>query len=170
MFDVQLDDVAIVERGQVAVLVSNVGRNPEGMPDEDRAKVGQERYVVPAGYRGIQSEVAGPGVYYLNRRAYLAYVVPTTNLTIDWADEETANVTAAPVTGASGERRAQLFDPLSVISHDGFEMRVSVKVVIRVRPEQAPYMIAKIGSIDNLITHVIHPMIDSSFRNQASST
>jgi uncharacterized membrane protein YqiK len=31
-------------------------------------------------------------------------------------------------------------------------------------------MIAKIGSIENLVLHVIHPMIDSSFRNQASST
>jgi regulator of protease activity HflC (stomatin/prohibitin superfamily) len=31
-------------------------------------------------------------------------------------------------------------------------------------------MVAKVGSIDNLIQHVIHPMIDSSFRNQASST
>jgi regulator of protease activity HflC (stomatin/prohibitin superfamily) len=64
----------------------------------------------------------------------------------------------------------QLFNPLSVISRDGFEMRVSVKVVIRVRPDQAPLMVAKIGSIANLIDHVIHPMIDSSFRNQASST
>jgi regulator of protease activity HflC (stomatin/prohibitin superfamily) len=63
-----------------------------------------------------------------------------------------------------------LFNPLSVISRDGFEMRVSVKVVIRVRPDQAPLMVAKIGSIENLIDHVIHPMIDSSFRNQASST
>jgi uncharacterized membrane protein YqiK len=43
-------------------------------------------------------------------------------------------------------------------------------VVIRVRPDQAPYMVAKIGSIENLVLHVIHPMIDSSFRNQASST
>jgi regulator of protease activity HflC (stomatin/prohibitin superfamily) len=57
-----------------------------------------------------------------------------------------------------------------VISRDGFEMRVSVKVIIRVRPDQAPLMVAKIGSIENLIDHVIHPMIDSSFRNQASST
>jgi regulator of protease activity HflC (stomatin/prohibitin superfamily) len=59
---------------------------------------------------------------------------------------------------------------LKVISRDGFEISVSVKVIIRVRPDQAPYMVAKIGSIDNLIQHVIHPMIDSSFRNQASST
>jgi regulator of protease activity HflC (stomatin/prohibitin superfamily) len=180
MFDVKLDSVAIVERGEVAVLVSNVGKEPEIQPTEDRL-AGKERYVVPEGFRGIQAEVAGPGVYYLNRWAYIAYIIPTTNLTIDWADEglidssdDTDNgkdgggLMAA--TGAAGIRRLQLFNPLSVISRDGFEMRVSVKVVIRVRPEQAPLMVAKIGSIENLIDHVVHPMIDSSFRNQASSS
>ncbi len=163
MFDVKLDLVATVERGEVAVLVSNVGKPSETMSDEDRESVGQERYVVPVAYRGIQSEVLGPGVYYLNRWAYIAYIIPTTNMTIDWADDDTG-------AEQQGVKRAQLFDPLEVISHDGFVMKVSVKVVIRIRPEQAPYMVAKIGSIDNLIAHVIHPMIDSSFRNQASST
>jgi regulator of protease activity HflC (stomatin/prohibitin superfamily) len=166
MFDVKLDDVAIVQRGEVAVLVSNVGKEPEEIPDEDRL-AGKERYVVPAGFRGIQAEVAGPGVYYLNRWAYIAYIIPTTNLTIDWAEE--GNVPAEDEQSPS-IRRVQLFNPLSVISRDGFEMRVSVKVVIRVRPDQAPLMVAKIGSIENLIDHVVHPMIDSSFRNQASSS
>ena len=174
MLKVDLDDVAIVERGQVAVVVSNVGDEPKQIRKlvEDAAKqenaeigseayrdiekrfsVGIERYVVPKGYRGIQQEVAGPGIYYLNRRAFIAYVIDTTNITIDWDD--------------SKETR---FDPLKVVSRDGFEISVSVKVVIRVRPDQAPYLVAKIGSIENLILHVIHPMIDSSFRNQASST
>ena len=173
-FKVELDDVAVVERGQVAVVVSNVGQEPkmiqqaveelaarEGLePDSDahketekRYETGIERYVVPKGFRGIQQEVAGPGIYYLNRRAYIVYIVDTTNITIDWDD--------------SKENR---FDPLKVISRDGFSINVSVKVVIRIRPDQAPYMVAKIGSIENLILHVIHPMIDSSFRNQASST
>jgi regulator of protease activity HflC (stomatin/prohibitin superfamily) len=166
MFDVKLDDVAIVQRGEVAVLVSNVGKEPEDIPAEDRL-AGKERYVVPEGFRGIQAEVAGPGVYYLNRWAYIAYIIPTTNLTIDWAEE--GNVPAEDVQSSS-VRRIQLFNPLAVISRDGFEMRVSVKVVIRVRPDQAPLMVAKIGSIENLIDHVVHPMIDSSFRNQASSS
>ena len=163
MFDVKLDEVAVVQRGEVAVLVSNVGKEPEELAQEERL-AGKERYVVPSGYRGIQAEVAGPGVYYLNRWAYIAYIIPTTNLTIDWAEEGTEGGTDA------SNMRMQLFNPLSVISRDGFEMRVSVKVVIRVRPDQAPLMVAKIGSIENLIDHVIHPMIDSSFRNQASST
>ncbi len=172
MFKIELDSVAVVERGQVAVVVSNVGEEPQPIKDliretarqekdltdqarelEKRHEVGIERYVVPKGFRGIQQDVAGPGIYYLNRRAYMVYIIDTTNITIDW-DE-------------SGDTK---FDPLKVISRDGFEISVSVKVIIRVRPDQAPYMVAKIGSIDNLIQHVIHPMIDSSFRNQASST
>jgi len=174
IFKVELDDVAIIERGQVAVVVSNVGEEPKQVRNaieeiakkegaavgsdtykniENRFEKGIERYVVPKGFRGIQQEVAGPGFYYLNRRAYLVHVVDTTNITIDWDD--------------SKETR---FDPLRVISRDGFAISVSVKVVICIRPDQAPYMVAKIGSMENLIVHVIHPMIDSSFRNQASST
>jgi len=167
MFDVRLDNVIVVERGEVAVLVSNVGKEPRQMTEDERLGFGQERYVVPAGYRGIQSEVAGPGVYYLNRWAYIAYIIPTTNLTIDWADKGSMGDPGEP---AGGPGHLQLFNPLAVISKDGFEMRVSVKVVIRVRPDQAPLMVAKIGSIEKLIDNVIHPMIDSSFRNQASST
>jgi regulator of protease activity HflC (stomatin/prohibitin superfamily) len=166
MFDVKLESVAIVERGVVAVLVSNVGKEPEELAQEDRL-AGKERYVVPSGFRGIQAEVAGPGVYYLNRWAYIAYIIPTTNLTIDWAEE---GMVPADDESSPSTRRVQLFNPLAVISRDGFEMRVSVKVVIRVRPDQAPLMVAKIGSIENLIDHVVHPMIDSSFRNQASSS
>jgi len=188
MFSVELDDVAVIERGQVAVVVSNVGEEPPQVKEmikevadsekykegsssqpptaskledgnvaaggvEKRLDTGIERYVVPKGYRGIQQEVAGPGIYYLNRRAYIAYIVDTTNITIDWDDAKETK-----------------FDPLKVVSHDGFSISVSVKVVIRIRPDQAPYMVAKIGSIQNLVEHVIHPMIDSSFRNQASST
>lgn len=164
MFSVTMDDVEVVQRGEVAVLVSNVGKEPRPAADE-RLGDGRERYVVPAGYRGIQADVTGPGVYYLNRWAYLPYIIPTTNLTIDWAEEP-----ATEVTPSTPGHRVQVFDPLTVISRDGFQMRVSVKVIIRVRPEQAPLMVAKIGSLQNLTDNVIHPMIDSSFRNQASST
>ena len=161
MFDVAFDDVQIVERGQVAVVVSNVGEEPTsdmkkrlgssqmGATEEE----GKEKYVVPKGYRGIQEEVAGPGKYYLNRLAFMPYIIDTTNITIDWDDSKETK-----------------FNALNVVSKDGFSIGVSVKVVVRVRPDQAPYMVSKVGSIDNLILHVIHPMIDSSFRNQASTT
>lgn len=168
MFDVALDSVAEVERGFVAVIVSNVGLDPAESPafkaaaaGKDPIREGVERYVVDAGYRGIQREVAGPGTYYLNKLAYIPYIIPTTNITIDWADEGSAD------KSTTGPR---VFDPLAIVSKDGFEMTISVKVIIRVLPEQAPHMVARIGTIENLIEHVIHPLIDSSFRNQASSS
>lgn len=165
MFDVAIDEVAQVERGFVAVIVSNVGLDPtlsDTRSDEARREAlasGVERYVVDAGYRGIQRDVAGPGTYYLNRLAFIPHLIPTTNITIDWAGE-----------AHEGGAHAEVFDPLAIVSKDGFEMTISVKVIIRVLPEQAPHMVARIGTIENLIEHVIHPLIDSSFRNQASST
>jgi len=163
MFDVVLDTVVEVERGNVAVIVSNVGLDPTESTQDGRAPAapiaaGIERYVVGQGYRGIQREVAGPGTYYLNKLAFIPHLLPTTNITIDWADDSVA---------ARGPRG---FNPLAIVSKDGFEMTISVKVIIRVLPEQAPHMVARIGTIENLIEHVIHPLIDSSFRNQASST
>lgn len=157
MFSVDIDKAAVINQGEVAVIISNVGKQPEksvsvgeqcGM--EDRI----ESYVVPTGTRGIQQEVVGPGTYYVNKRAYVPVVVKTTNITIDWDDESPA----------------VSFNPLNVTSKDGFILKVGVKVVIRVQPNQAPYMVARIGSIESLIKNVIHPLIDSSFRNQASST
>ncbi|MHB1418407.1 MAG: SPFH domain-containing protein [Bacillota bacterium] len=157
MFTVDLDTAAVVNQGEVAVIISNVGKKPEqsaavGDPNPSGDKI--ESYVVEKGYRGIQLDVVGPGTYYVNKRAYIPIIVKTTNITIDWDDESTVGS----------------FNPLNVTSKDGFIIKVGVKVVIRVQPAQAPYMVARIGSIDNLVKNVIHPLIDSSFRNQASST
>lgn len=158
LFEVAMDDVLNVQRGEVAVIVSNIGKDPVNDSSYVKNdKVGVERYVVDAGYRGIQREVLGPGTYYLNKWAYTPHIIPTTNITIDWAE------------GASVNKDPRVFNPLAIVSKDGFEMTVEVKVIIRVLPEQASHMLARIGTIENLIEHVIHPLIDSSFRNQASS-
>lgn len=163
MFDVTLDDVLMVQRGEVAVIVSNVGKDPVSVMPKTQSgtepiKQGVERYVVEPGYRGIQREVLGPGTYYLNKLAFTPHIIPTTNITIDWAEQKSDN------------RVPLVFDPLAIVSKDGFEMTVEVKVILRVQPQQAPHMVARIGTIQNLIEAVIHPLVDSSFRNQASSS
>ncbi|MCX5784433.1 MAG: SPFH domain-containing protein [Elusimicrobia bacterium] len=167
MFEVNTDDVLQVQRGEVAVIVSNIGKDPSQQapvptaPADsvgDGLKAGVERYVVEPGYRGIQKEVLGPGMYYLNKLAFTPHIIPTTNITIDWAEQKPEQ--SMPL----------VFNPLAIVSKDGFEMTVEVKVIIRVLPQEAPHMVARIGTIQNLIEAVIHPLIDSSFRNQASST
>ena len=204
LFKVIPETAKEVKPGEVAVIVSNVGKDPsdevrramaqkirERLEREEHAHVSQvaarldkidddnrtvaeiehdltlsdpadrrldegahEAYVVPAGYRGIQETVVGPGRYYVNTLAITPIVIPTTNQTVEWTTGEVANT----------------FNPFEVISKDGFTMQLEVRVVFRVKPEDAPFMVAKIGSIEKLIQNVMHPLIDSIFRNQASES
>jgi regulator of protease activity HflC (stomatin/prohibitin superfamily) len=206
MFDIALDQVLEVQRGEVAVIVSNIGIDPTTIATGDKnippLQEGVERYVVSSGYRGIQREVLGPGIYYLNKLAFIPHIISTTNITIDWAMESASSANNHPAPDSSINyandatratayantiakntpatstitksvtviKSAREFDPLNIVSKDGFEISVEVKVIFRVLPEQAPHMVARIGTIENLIEHVIHPLIDSSFRNLASSS
>jgi uncharacterized membrane protein YqiK len=203
LFKVILEKAGEVKPGEVAVIVSNVGKDPSddvrramaakvrdrmareeqehateaaarldklgdehtaaeiteelmaGDPADQRLDEGaHEAYVVPEGYRGIQEMVVGPGRYYLNTLAITPIVIPTTNQTVEWTSGENVNT----------------FNPFEVISKDGFTMQLEVRVVFRVKPEDAPFMVAKIGSVDRLIQNVMHPLIDSIFRNQASES
>lgn len=183
LFDVSRDEVLNVRRGEVAVIVSTIGIDPshEKATAENKSDIrdGVERYVVSAGYRGIQREVLGPGTYYLNKLAFTPHIIPTTNITIDWAADKWSpknNQVVQNKPAVVNETKtvepinSRAFNPLTIVSKDGFEMSVEVKVIMRVLPEQAPHMVARIGTIENLMEDVIHPLIDSSFRNQASSS
>jgi uncharacterized membrane protein YqiK len=198
LFKVIPEKAGEVKPGEVAVIVSNVGKDPsdeirkqmaakirerleyerqeqiehagehvndvlaglqesleDGDPLDKRLDAGaHEAYVVPDGYRGIQERVVGPGKYYVNTLAVSPIIIPTTNQTVEW----------------TGEQIQGTFDPFEVISKDGFAMQLEVRVVFRVKPEDAPFMVSKIGSIERLIQNVMHPLIDSIFRNQASES
>src|SRR4051812_14146908 len=199
LFKVIPETAKEVKPGEVAVIVSNTGKDPSdevrremaakvrtrmereeqeqaaqsavhldkaaaeeiknelmsGDPADRRLDEGaHEAYVVPEGYRGIQETVVGPGRYYVNTLAISPIVIPTTNQTVEWTAGEVANT----------------FNPFEVISKDGFTMQLEVRVVFRVKPEDAPFMVAKIGGIERLIQNVMHPLIDSIFRNQASES
>src|SRR6185295_667480 len=184
LFKVIPETAKEIKPGEVAVVVSNVGKDPsdevrrqmaakvrQRMEREEREQIkadlmtgdpadrrldegAHEAYVVPEGYRGIQETVVGPGRYYVNTLAISPIVIPTTNQTVEWTAGEVANT----------------FNPFEVISKDGFTMQLEVRVVFRVKPEDAPFMVAKIGGIERLIQNVMHPLIDSIFRNQASES
>ncbi|HEU4509626.1 MAG TPA: SPFH domain-containing protein [Pyrinomonadaceae bacterium] len=189
LFKVIPETAKEIRPGEVAVVVSNVGKDPseevrrqmaekirermereelehaeevaefsellKGDPADVRLDEGaHEAYVVPDGYRGIRETVVGPGRYYVNTLAISPIVIPTTNQTVEWTAGEVANT----------------FNPFEVISKDGFTMQLEVRVVFRVKPEDAPFMVAKIGGIDRLVQNVMHPLIDSIFRNQASES
>ncbi len=163
LFSVTKRKQIIINQGEVGVLISNIGKDPSefkedsAVPGEDASDAkGITRHVMPVGFRGIQREVLGPGAYNMNPLAYTVIVIPTVTRSVEWSAE------AKPTSGAAS------FDPFQVVSHDGFPMQVEVRCQYRILPENAPYVVQKIGSVAQLESNVIHPQIDGIFRAQVA--
>lgn len=170
LFDVELKDITRINQGEVGVIVSHIGKDPAALfaghdaegtapvsasatdPEEKRVDAARQRYVVPRGFRGIQPDVLGPGNYNINPRAQTVLTVPTTTRSVEWSEG-----------AGKGD-----FNPFTVVSKDGFEMKVEVRCQYRILPENAPYVVAKLGSIAELEKNVIHPQIDGIFRAEVS--
>jgi regulator of protease activity HflC (stomatin/prohibitin superfamily) len=181
LFDIKVEGVAEVLPGYVAVIRSNVGLELERTPvgPEQSTKEGKlcgpihedvEKILITDKYtRGIWREPIAPGKYNLNAIAFTAYQVPTSAVTIDWASEGKIGTEVKGVKPTEAKAAGVLysFDPLKVTSKDGFQLEVNVRMVIRIQPGNAAYIIARFGSVANLIDQIVHPLIDSSFRNKA---
>ena len=181
LFDIKVENVAEVLPGYAAVIRSNVGLELERAPEgpEQTTKEGKlcgpihedvERILITDKYtRGIWREPIAPGKYNLNTVAFTAYQVPTSAVTIDWASEGRLGTEVKGARSPETKAAAVLysFDPLKVTSKDGFQLEVNVRMVIRIQPGNAAYIIARFGSVANLIDQIVHPLIDSSFRNKA---
>lgn len=186
LFKVTERDQTQVKQGEVAVLITNHGRDPseilpeaalaEPLPTPGLSNVegnakdpaerrldenNRQRHVVPRGYRGIQKEVLGPGRYNINPLEHQIVKVPTTMRSVEWAaDRDTVQ----------GKGIDSTFDPFEVVSFDGFPMKVEVRCQYRILPENAPYVISKLGSVEELEKNVIHPQIDGIFRAEVSKS
>lgn len=145
--------------------------------------------------RGIWKDPVAPGKYNMNPLAFTAYLVPTSAVTIDWAagtdirtdrislqtgpgmsdliekiqGKRTPSDRYPPKDETSTEKATEFFkfSQLKVTSKDGFQLDVDVRLIIRIRPQHAAFIIARFGSVANLIEQIVHPLIDSSFRNNA---
>jgi regulator of protease activity HflC (stomatin/prohibitin superfamily) len=181
LFDIKAEYVAEVLPGYVAVIRSNVGleleqsdEGPQASKDEGKFSgpihEDVEKILITDRYnRGIWKDPIAPGKYNLNTIAFTPYQVPTSAVTIDWATEGRigTEVKGVKAEGLQDEGVLYKFDPLKVTSKDGFQLEVNVRMVIRIQPANAAYIIARFGSVVNLIDQIVHPLIDSSFRNKA---
>ena len=151
-------------------------------------EAGEVVLVTDRNRRGIWREPVAPGRYNINPYAFTRYFVPTSAVTIDWASRSEIREDPSKWNGPAvakdemGEKPLQRqkeliekdrateffkFSQLKVTSKDGFQLEVDVRMVIRIRPENASFVIARFGSVANLIEQIVHPLIDSSFRNKA---
>lgn len=158
-------------------------RQPVGIAQPVHEEV-ETLLILDKDMRGIWKEPIAPGKYNLNPLAFTAYLVPTSAVTIDWASgtdqralHETPQVAKVSGIKTSSEAYDEVasdkateffkFSQLRVTSKDGFQLDVDVRMIIRIRPQNAAFVIARFGSVKNLIEQIVHPLIDSSFRNKA---
>lgn len=195
LFEVGVIDTFEVPPGFVAVLRSNVGEELDRVqdrpvpvsasPDFDQRLSSEVESLLTSdrNRRGIWRSPLAPGKYNLNTKAFTAYLVPTSAIMVDWASSERPGApgmsrpSATPPTDRSdypyltddtaGGVEFFKFNQLKVTSKDGFQLEVDVRMVIRILPENAAFVIARFGSVFNLIQQIVHPLIDAEFRNNA---
>lgn len=168
--------------------IPNVGSPGPAEPvliDQPVHEEAESLLILDKNMRGIWKEPIAPGKYNLNPLAFTAYLVPTSAVTIDWASgvnsraqhdtpmvidgKKTMVAPPEPADDLDNDKATEFFrfSQLRVTSVDGFQLDVDVRMIIRIRPQNAAFIIARFGSVKNLIEQIVHPLIDSSFRNKA---
>lgn len=146
-------EMTAVPIGHVGVVVSYVGENVVGEGEE--FKHGK---LVDRGQKGVWRDPLDPGMYPINPLTTKVELVPTTNIVLNWADAKTA----------SHELDSHL-STITARSSDGFTYNLDVSQIIHVSRDRASAVIARFGSMGNLVSQVLEPLIGNYFRNSAQA-
>jgi uncharacterized membrane protein YqiK len=150
---VQVEQVPLTEIpiGYVGVVVSYVGR--------EHLDVSGEAFthgdLVERGRKGVWVEPLLPGKHPINVRVMKVELVPTTNIVLNWAQRTEAH--------HYDERLSSIL----VRSKDGFSFSLDVSQIIHIGMKNAPRVISRVGSMQNLVDHVLQPTVGNYFRNSA---
>lgn len=150
---VKVEPVALTEIpiGYVGVVVSYVG--------SEHLDVSGDAFthgdLVERGRKGVWVEPLLPGKHPINTRVMKVELVPTTNIVLNWAQRTEAH------------QYDQRLSSISVRSRDGFSFSLDVAQIIHIGMKDAPRVISRVGSMQNLVDHVLQPTVGNYFRNSA---
>ncbi|MFN8457834.1 MAG: flotillin family protein [Anaerolineae bacterium] len=152
---VQVEQVPMTEIpiGHVGVVISFVGKAHE---DVSGAAFTHGDLVKP-GHKGVWIEPLYPGKHPLNTRIMKVELVPTTNIVLNWA------------TRTEAHNYDSKLSSITVRSKDGFAFNLDVSQIIHVGALDAPKVISRVGSMQNLVDHVLQPTVGNYFRNAAQN-
>jgi uncharacterized membrane protein YqiK len=149
---VPMTEVPIANVGVVIAFVGDEGEDQSG----DAFKHGN---LVKKGQKGVWVEPLDPGKYPINPYTHKVEIVPTANIVLNWA------------TGKSEAHKLdERLSTITVRSSDGFTFNLDVSQIIHVPRNDAPKVIARFGTMANLVTQVLEPTIGNYFRNAAQTS
>ena len=147
-------DMVLIPIGTVGVVNSYVGPDGTDVSGVD-FKHGN---IVAKGHKGVWSEPLGPGKYPLNPYIMKVELVPTTNLVLNWATARNES-----------HNLDRHLSTITVRSRDGFPFNLDVSQIIHIPSYEAPKVIARFGTMLNLVSQVLEPTIGNYFRNSAQT-
>jgi len=104
-------------------------------------------------------EPMDPGKYPINTYTHRVEIVPTANVVLNWATGKT-----------EAHNLDKNLSTITVRSSDGFTFNLDVSQIIHIPRSEAPKVIARFGSMVNLVTQVLEPTIGNYFRNAAQGS
>lgn len=137
--------------GYVGVVVSYVGKEHVDLSGDDFT----HGDLVEKGRKGVWIEPLLPGKHPINTRVMKVELVPTTNIVLNWASRTEAH------------KYDEKLSPITVRSKDGFSFSLDVSQIIHIGMKNAPRVISRVGSMQNLVDHVLQPTVANYFRNSA---
>jgi uncharacterized membrane protein YqiK len=111
--------------------------------------------LVDIGHKGVWVSPLYPGKHPVNTRVMKVELVPTTNIVLNWANRTEAH------------HYDEKLSSVTVRSKDGFAFNLDVSQIIHVGALDAPKVISRVGSMQNLVDHVLQPIVGNYFRNSA---
>lgn len=151
---VQVEQVPMTEVpiGYVGVVISYVGKSHEDVSGESFT----HGNLVNRGDKGVWIEPLHTGKHPLNSKIMKVELVPTTNIVINFTSR---------FKGEHGYDSS--LAALQLLSFDGFTFDLEVFQVIHVGAMDAPKVISRLGSMQNLVDQVLRPIVGNYFRNSA---
>lgn len=121
--------------------------------------------IVKVGQKWIWNKTLDPGQYPYNSDLMELILVPTTNIVLNWNNS---------VSETSTEAWCEIFDrdlrTIMVRSKDWFSFDMDVAQVINISSVTAPQVVARFGTVKNLVSQVLEPTIWNYFRNSAQTS
>ena len=151
LVQVELVPMTDIPIGYVGVVVSYVGREHLDLSGDDFT----HGDLVERGRKGVWIEPLLPGKHPVNPRVMKVELVPTTNIVLNWAQRIEAH------------KYDERLSPITVRSKDGFSFSLDVSQIIHIGMKSAPRVISRVGSMQNLVDHVLQPTVANYFRNSA---
>lgn len=152
---VEVADMTSVPIAHAGVVIGFVGEPGKDVTGDD-FKHGN---LVNKGQKGVWVEPLDPGKYPINPYTLKVENVPTANVVLNWATGKT-----------EAHQLDKNLSTITVRSSDGFTFNLDVSQIIHIPRNDAPKVIARFGSVANLVTQVLEPTIGNYFRNAAQGS